>query len=137
MHLEVVSESVVALAQARLTEPERHWLTKLLNIMQLKTQFEHYEKAGLSVEVLAVKEAVDLCAWGNEHNTNEREEHNTGMYTVGLCQTLIDRAVRLAGYAATARGSAVAAANAKGGPCPWVPPSGALLPPPPPWPMKN
>ena len=113
MHLEVVSESVVALAQARLTEPERHWLTKLLNIMHLNTQFEHYEKAGLSVEVLAVKEAVDLCAWGNEHNTNYK-------YTVGLCQSLIDRAIKC--RATAARSSAAAADIAA------APPSGALLP---------
>ena len=121
MHLEVVSESVVALAQARLTVPERHWLTKLLGGMQLKTQIEHYEQAGLSVEVLAGKEVADLCTWGNRHNTNT-------VYNEGLCQTLIERAARLAGHAAAARSSAAAAANAVGGPCPWVPPSGALLP---------
>ena len=97
MHLEVVSESVVALAQETLTMPVRMWLRKLLNGMALADQYEHFDKAGLSVAVLAVKEAVDLCAWGNEHNTNS----NT-MYTVGFCQTPISRANKCRAAAAIA-----------------------------------
>jgi hypothetical protein len=92
MHLEVVSESVVALAQATLRAEgqvgwtsRRTWLRKLLNSMSLEEQHVHYEKAGLTVPLLAEKEAEDLCAWGNSNNTNLT-------YTVGLCETMINRA---------------------------------------------
>ena len=120
MHLEAVSESVVALAQATLRAEgqagwtsRRTWLRKLLNSMALEDQYEHYEKAGLTVPELAGKEAEDLCAWGNEHNTNYK-------YTVGVCQSLIDRAIKC--RATAARSSAAAAAIAA------AETSGALLP---------
>ena len=60
-------------------------LRKLLNSMQMEEQHVHYEKAGLTVPLLAEKEAEDLCAWGNSNNTNLT-------YTVGLCETMINRA---------------------------------------------
>ena len=81
--------------------------------MHIEEQHVHYEKAGLTVPLLAEKEAEDLCAWGNSNNTNLT-------YTVGMCQTMIDRAKKCG--ATAARSSAADADIAA------APPSGAVLP---------
>ena len=60
-----------------LTTLEAVRLNLLLNGINLHHQFEHYDKAGLSVEVLAVKLAVDLCVWGNENKVGNRVSHRT------------------------------------------------------------